>query len=202
MIQIHQITNDYQHSRTYILFQEDCEYVWLVDCGDAVPVERWLREHNKELKGVFLTHCHDDHIFGLRILLKDKPTMLVCLSAHEGVKCVQDIRMNLSKYTSAPFQLLTEHFIELSNGETYEIFPNEEIIAIQADGHSPDSMIYQVNNYLFTGDAFIPPLPVVTKLPGADKKRAAESLEMIKTLVAENNLTICAGHSINETQYK
>ena len=202
MLQIHKIVNDYQHSCTYILYEEDCEYAWLVDCGDAAPVEQWLREHQKIIKGVFLTHCHDDHIYGLRTLVKSKPDLLVCLSAHEGIKCVQDIRMNLSKYTSTPFQLFSEHFVELSDGEKVEIFPGIELTCIQADGHSPDSIIYQVGNYLFTGDAYIPPLPVVTKLPGADKKRAAECLEMIKELTEKNNLTICAGHSINQTQYR
>ena len=197
MLQIHRIVNDYQHSCTYILYEADCEYAWLVDCGEAKTVEEWLKVNKKTLKGVFLTHCHDDHIYGLRCLVKEHPEVIVCLSAHDGIKGVQDIRLNLSKYTSAPFQLFSEHFVELKDGETVPLFSDVEMTAIQADGHSPDSMVYRTENYLLTGDAYIPPLPVVTKLPGADKKRAAENLEMIKKLVEIERITVLPGHDIN-----
>ena len=198
MLKVHQIINDYQHSCTYILYDEGCEYVWLVDCGNAIDaVNDWLKSNQKELKGVFLTHSHDDHTYGLRRLLPTMPNIPIYLSAHEGIKCVQDIRMNLSKYTSEPFQVFSDHFVELKDGEKVLLFPEVELTAIQSDGHSLDSMIYKVGDWLFTGDAYIPSLAVVTKLPGADKKRAAESLELIKELVEKEKLIIQAGHSIN-----
>ncbi len=198
MLKIRQIVNDYQHSCTYILYKEDCEYVWLVDCGSAIDaVNDWLKANQKELKGVFLTHSHDDHILGLRRLLPTMPNIPIYLSAHEGIKCVQDIRLNLSKYTSEPFQVFSDYFVELKDGEKVRLFQDVELTAIQADGHSPDSIIYKVGEWLFTGDAYIPPLAIVTKLPGADKKRAAESLIMIKDLVENEKLIIQAGHSIN-----
>ena len=198
MLNVHQIVNDYQYSCTYILYQEDCEYVWLVDCGSAIDiVEDWLQTNNKQLKGVFLTHSHDDHTFGLRRLLRLMPDIPIYLSAKEGIKCVQDIRLNLTKYTSEPYQVFSNHFVELKDGDKVKLFPNVKLIAIQADGHSPDSIIYKVGKWLFTGDAYIPPLAVVTKLPGADKLRAAESLGMIKELVEREKLIIQAGHSIN-----
>ena len=31
---VHQIVNSYQHACTYILYEEDSEYVWLVDCAE------------------------------------------------------------------------------------------------------------------------------------------------------------------------
>lgn len=197
MIKVHQIVNDYQHSCTYILYEEDCEYVWLVDCGSAIDeVDIWLENNQKRIKGVFLTHSHDDHTFGLRKLLLSMPSIPIYLSAHEGVICVQDIRLNLSKYTSEPFQLISDHFVELKDGEKVLLFPDAELTAILADGHSPDSMVYKVKNYLFTGDAYIPTLAVVTKLPGADKKKAAESMEMIKNLIETEQLIVFAGHEI------
>lgn len=198
MLKVHQVVNDYQHSCTYILYEEDCEYVWLVDCGSAIDaVNDWLRVNKKEIKGVFLTHSHDDHTFGLRRLLPAMPNLPIYLSAHEGIKCVQDIRMNLSKYTPEPFQVFSDYFVELKDEDRVRLFKDVELTAIQADGHSPDSIIYKVGGWLFTGDAYIPPLAVVTKLPGADKKRAAEILVMIKGLVEKEKLIIQAGHSLN-----
>ena len=198
MLRVHQIVNGFQHSCTYILYEDCCKHAWLVDCGSALDkVEDWFKTNNKELAGVFLTHSHDDHICGLRHLLISRPDIPIYLSSNEGIKCVQDVRLNLSKYTSDPFRLFSKHFVELRDGEIVKLFPNIELTAIHADGHSPDSIIYKVGDWLFTGDAYIPPLPVVTKLPGADNKRAAESLEMIKQIVENGNLIIQAGHSID-----
>ncbi len=196
MLKIERVVNNYQHSCTYILHDDEEKNAWLIDCGESEPVENWLKENGKLLKGVFLTHCHDDHIFGLRRLLKIMPNLNIYLSEHNGIKCVQDIRMNLSKYTSSPFQLLSNYYVELKNNESLLIYPDVRITAIQADGHSPDSMIYKVGSFLFTGDAYIPPLPVVTKLPGGDKNRAVESLKMIENLVEEEKLIVLAGHYI------
>lgn len=198
MLKVHQIVNSYQHSCTYILYEEDCEYVWLVDCGnDFGEVTKWLKNNKKTLKGVFLTHCHNDHTMGLMGLLIEMPELVVCLSAHEGIKSVQDIRLNLSKYTSEPYRVYSSHFVELSDGERIELFPEIELIALQADGHSQDSMVYKIDKCLFTGDAYIPTLDVVTKLPGADKKRAEESLRMIEKLIEEEQLIVHPGHYIN-----
>lgn len=200
MLRIHRIINNYQHSCTYILFEDEDEYAWIVDCGDSEPVKDWLNENGKILKGVFLTHSHDDHTFGLRQLLKQMPDLTVFLSAHDGIKCVQSPRMNLSKYTSSPFVLPNDHLVELKDGEDVELFTDIDMTAIQADGHSPDSMIYKVGGFLFTGDAYIPPLPVVTKLPGGEKNRAEESREMIINLVEKESLTVLSGHFIDNNK--
>lgn len=198
-MQVHQIVNSYQHSCNYILYEDGCEDGWLVDCGSSVDeVLEWLRKNHIILKGVFLTHCHDDHICGLRLLLQKMSSLPIYLSSHEGIRCVQDIRLNLTKYTSSPFRVFSDHFVELRNGKIVKLFDDINMVAYQADGHSLDSMVYKVGCYLFTGDAYIPPLRVVTKLPGADKERAAESLKMIKDLIRNGNLTVMAGHSINQ----
>lgn len=196
MLQVHRIVNSYQHACTYILYEEECEYIWLVDCGDPEPVKDWLQTKGKILKGVFLTHSHNDHSFGLIHLCETIPNTLIYVSANEGIKCLQNIRLNLSKYTSGPFQVFSDHFIELEDSQCVQIFPDAIITALRVDGHSPDSMAYQVGEWLFTGDAYIPTLPVVTKLPGADRHRAAESLEVIKRLIEKEKLNVMPGHDI------
>ena len=83
-MEVHRIINNYQHSCTYILYENGCCYVWLVDCGSEVAkVIEWLHTNNKTIHGVFLTHCHDDHICGLKQILKDNPKIPIYLSAHK-----------------------------------------------------------------------------------------------------------------------
>lgn len=196
MLQYYRIVNSYQHSCTYILYQEQAEHAWLVDCGDYHEVKAWLTKYQKRIDGVFLTHGHDDHIYGLRSLIEELPETPIYLSANGGIRCLHDIRLNLTKYTERSFIIDSDHFVELNDGVKVELFDGVNMTCYQTVGHTDDSMVYMVEGYLLTGDAYIPPLPVVTKLPGANKERAAESLERIKSIVEEYHLTVLAGHSI------
>ena len=62
----------------------------------------------------------------------------------------------------------------------------------ETPGHHPSCLTFEIGDYLFTGDAYIPGEKVVTILPGADKTLAAESLERIKRM-AEGKV-VCPGH--------
>jgi len=62
-------------------------------------------------------------------------------------------------------------------------------------GHNPSCLTYEIGDYLFTGDAYIPGVKVVTTLKGGDKAKAAESVERILRL-AEGK-TVCAGHEVD-----
>ena len=55
-------------------------------------------------------------------------------------------------------------------------------------------MTYFTNDYIFTGDSYIPGVEVVTKLPRGNKKDAEHSLEKILNLTEAR--TICAGHDV------
>ena len=195
MLGCHQIVNSYQHSCTYILYHENENHAWLVDCGDYQKIKEWLIDNKKDIAGVFITHCHMDHIYGLIPLLKDLPMVSIYVSANKGIECLQDVRLNLTKYTPQPYIIKSEHFVELNDGDKIRLFGDLEMYCYQAEGHTPDSMIYRVGNWLLTGDAYIPPLQVVTKLPGADKTKAAESVERIKKIINKYHLTVLAGHS-------
>ena len=40
-------------------------HIWVVDPGDAEPVEEYLLQHRLELAGIFITHHHADHTGGI-----------------------------------------------------------------------------------------------------------------------------------------
>ena len=61
MIDVHTIINSILNSCTYILFN-DSEDVYLIDCGETEPILNYLRNNKKVIKGIFLSHCHYDHI--------------------------------------------------------------------------------------------------------------------------------------------
>lgn len=200
-IECFEIKNDFRYSCTYILYTIDSPKVWLIDCGDTDKILSWMNHYNKELAGIFLTHCHIDHIYGVNKMVEAFPNACVYLAEDTGTKGIRDIRLNLTKYMEEPYIIETEKLIEVNEGDEVNIFEDKVLVVLKTDGHSPDSLSFRVNNFLFTGDAYIPPLPVVTKLPGANKPMAQQSLERIKALVEKDSLTIMPGHYLHELNH-
>lgn len=84
MCKVLQFVNAFFHSNTYVLYLEDRPEVWLVDCGDVEPLIQWCEKYGKSIEGVFLTHTHFDHIYGLSDLLVYIPHVKVCKHSKKG----------------------------------------------------------------------------------------------------------------------
>ena len=63
-MKIIRIQNSVLNSNSFILSDETYPYCWLVDVGDIEPI--WKAIGNRQMKGVFLTHTHYDHIYGIK----------------------------------------------------------------------------------------------------------------------------------------
>ena len=195
-----QIKNGYLNSCTYILYKKEYKSVWLVDCGDYNQINNWLKENDKVPVGIFFTHCHLDHIYGVNKLTSDYPSVLIYISNSNGKIGLRDCRLNTSKYTPEPYVVESNLINELSDNETILIFEDTEVEALMTDGHSPDSMSYIVGEWIFTGDAYIPTCNVITRLPGGNKEKAARSVERIIQMVDDEKLIIMPGHHIEKEE--
>lgn len=198
MVKVSYIVNSVFTSRTYILSLEGSSYVWLVDCGDVAPLMDVLSSMGSDLsiiKGVLLTHVHYDHIYGLPRLKEKFPSLRVYTNEY-GKMALTDIRLNYSKYHNDPIVYESENVVTCDEGAVIELFDGVQAKVYHTPGHSPSCLTYEVGDYLFTGDAYIPGIKVVTTLKGGDKVKAAESVERILRL-AEGK-TVCAGHEVDD----
>ena len=69
-MQIHQIINSIFQSNTYILAND--KYCWIIDIGDTDKVYDYI-DDKYNVKSIFITHSHFDHIYGLNNLIERFP---------------------------------------------------------------------------------------------------------------------------------
>jgi len=60
-------------------------YVAVVDPGDAKPVIKWLEQHHLNLIAILITHRHQDHIGGVKELLKYYPQTTVIAPCGDSI---------------------------------------------------------------------------------------------------------------------
>lgn len=188
---VKQIINSVFSSNTFILMEENTEYVWLVDIGDISKVMTELRPY-QVIKGVLITHSHFDHIYGINDLMRKYPNCLIYVS-EKGKEGLYNDKMNFSFYHEKPigFKGTNVHIIE--NESCIELFPNQYMKCIYTPGHDESCMCYLTEDFLFTGDSYIPGEKPVTKLKGGNKKKYEESLKRILGFI-QTNMTVCPGH--------
>lgn len=190
-----QIINTLFTSNTWVItFDEAC---WIVDCGDVEPIVQLIGE--KPLAGVLLTHAHFDHIYGLNELLDRFPDTPVYTN-ESGREALLDDRKNMSRYHETPFVLKHPECIKIiQDGDLVELCDNVTTKVIATPGHNDSCLTFVMDDAIFTGDAYIPGIKVVTKLPGGNKNIAKQSLEIIAKL--SKGKTIYPGHGDFEPLY-
>ena len=186
-IKIHQIVNSVFTSNTFVLTDEQ-NTAYLVDIGDFEPIAQL---GIKEIKGVFLTHVHYDHIYGLRELLERFPNCPIYTSEW-GVEALASDKLNFSRYHGDPLIIKCENVKVLSERDRIELFDSITLDVFETPGHNRSCLTFKVGNSIFSGDAYIPGIKVVITLPNANKMDAEASKERIVAMA--QGLDLYPGH--------
>lgn len=195
MLHIREIINSVFTSKTYILYKTGEDKAWLVDIGDIEPVLEFLQENRITVEGVFLTHGHFDHIYGLLALLEHYPACKVYATEFCKKSLASD-KLNMSRYHEMPVVYNGDNVIVVHEGEKVSLFEQEpSMLFYETPGHNPGCLTMVLGDMIFTGDAYIPEVGVNTQLPYADKILAKQSMGRILKL-AEGK-SIYSGHKVN-----
>lgn len=179
------IQNELLQSATY--FFEG----YLIDCGDSDKILDVLE--GKELKGIFLTHCHQDHIYGIEKVLVRYPQAKVYCSQKTFEGLTND-ELNLS-YIMPDYSFRFDkdsNVVVLDDGIHY--IGNMRVEVISTPGHSEDCLSYIIEDNIFTGDSYIPFAKVFTKWSTSNKALALESEAKLKEIAETRNLKVRPGH--------
>ena len=194
-MKIKQIINSVYSSNTFILSENHFNQVWLIDIGDIAPIIKTLKP-GQSIHGVFLTHTHFDHIYGINKLISLFPDCMVYTSEF-GNKGLHSEKLNFSKYHNQPFTFSGNKIQIVKEDDEIEIFPEKKLKIIETQGHDPSCLTFYTDRYIFTGDSYIPGLKVVTTFPKSNKEQAQISIQKILSLNIEDRI-ICPGHGVIE----
>ena len=195
MLQIKEIINSVFTSKTYILYKEWEDKAWLVDIGDIEPVVSFMDDNRLTAAGVFVTHGHFDHIYGLPSLIERYPECKVYTSEFGKISLASD-KLNMSRYHDNSIVFEGNNIVVVHEGDKIRLFEDEPLMQFyETPGHNPGCLTMVLGDFIFTGDAYIPGVGANTQLPHANKEQAHQSLERILKL-AEGK-TIFSGHQVD-----
>lgn len=194
MIKIHDITNTIFSSKSYIISKDGSNKAWLVDIGDIEPVIDYLTKKKLSVSGLFITHAHFDHIYGIVSLIESFPDCKIYVTEYAKEGLASD-KLNMSKYHECPLVYKGDNVLVVHEGERMALFEGGPFMQFyETPGHNPGCLTMVMGDYIFTGDAFIPGVGVNTIPSNSNKELAKESLERIMKLAEEK--TILCGHYV------
>lgn len=189
------VVNSVYSSNSYILTHALSEGVeaWIIDVGDSEKILRALPPR-VSVRGIFLTHTHYDHIYGLNSLLSVWPEVPLYTNA-AGKRALMSPRLNYSRYhlEASDFVLcMPENVSILDDGMLIELFDNIILKVVATPGHDASCLTYIVDNYVFSGDSFIPGICTKATFLQSDKSMVKGSEHAINDLATGK--TLCPGH--------
>lgn len=135
----------------YIIFDEDSKETMVIDpAGDVDKIEEMLHILSGNLKYIYLTHCHGDHIAGVT-KLKERCGGKILIQ-REDAKGLNDPNINLTPYIGlANIELEADSRID--DGDKIHL-GNLEFQVIHTPGHTKGStsLYCEKENCLFSGD--------------------------------------------------
>jgi len=148
------------------------------DGGDAIVIDpavfdtnmlELVEKNNYYIKHILLTHAHKAHIRGAQTILKIYDAKIYCRTPEVfGYTCNQ-----ISEGTALDLSGIKVEIMEIA-------------------GHSSDSVIYKINNMLFTGDSL--EAGIVGNTPNTYTKSMLISMLQSKVLTLDPHTLIFPGH--------
>ncbi len=164
-------------ANSYLVVCKETREAVLVDACDEAPVlQQMIETHDATLKILLQTHAHLDHVAALADLKKWSSAPIYL---HPDEKMLYDnVEQQCSLFGLPPFPSPppVDHWME-----DHEVisFGNLQIRTILTPGHSPGSITFHMDDFLFAGDVLFMGSVGRTDLPGGSMKVLLKSIQRL-----------------------
>lgn len=185
---------------SYLLFDESGKAIF-IDPGffydeEFDEVTSFVADNKLEPVGIFNTHCHFDHIFGVEFVRKTYNLDFTC---HQGDEF-------LIQRSVAQASMFGIEMSEIGNPDKYIAegdkiqFGNSFLQTLHIPGHSPGHVVFHSpeNRILMAGDVLFQGSIGRTDLPGGDHETLINNIKE-KLLILPSDTRVYSGHGPETT---
>lgn len=181
---------------TYLVYDENTLNGIIIDPGcDIDKILKMIEDNNVNIKYIFVTHCHYDHIKSI-IELKEK-TGAYIVSGDKGSDNLGNPGINLSKQGLGYEIKNIKSDIILEDGEIFDL-DGLKFKCIYTPGHTSCGVCYLIENELFCGDTLFLRNCGRCDLPTGDFKTLENSIKN-KLYILPDETVIHSGHGHDST---
>lgn len=195
MLEIYQLVNKPISSCCYIIYNKDINNrCIIIDPGSESnsKLNSKLNELQLIPEFIILTHEHFDHCWGVNDLReRNKDVKLIC--SNECNNAIQREKGNCSVfYDNKRAFVLRAACIKTQDINNTLIWNSYEIKFIPTPGHTAASISVIIEKNIFSGDAYIPGIKTITKLPTGNKEDQKRTENFFMSL---KGFTFFPGHT-------
>lgn len=177
----------------YIVFDQESKETMVIDpAGDVDRIVEMINILQGNLKYIFLTHCHGDHIGGVTELKNRMGGKI--LIHREDAEGLNDRNINLTEFMEGFPEIELEADSRIDDGDLLHIGALEFKV-IHTPGHTKGgvSLYQKEQKLLFSGDTLFRGTWGRTDLPTSDFRQIMESITK-KLMVLPEDTIVYPGH--------
>lgn len=169
------------YTNCYILADEKTKAAAIIDPGDDVPeIMEMVKKDKLDVRAIFLTHGHYDHVGGVAALRKKYKDIPVYLHPEDAGK---DTELMPTRALD-PVTLWRDGDVVMGGELQVEV--------LHTPGHSAGSVTLRCQDVLFTGDTLFTQSVGRTDFPGGSQEALMASLKRLGEL--EGDYQVLPGH--------
>jgi len=185
---------------TYVLFNQSGNAI-IIDPGCYFSAEQemlkeFLKSKNLSPVQLINTHCHLDHVFGLKWVNEEFGLELYI---HPNEEIMLQFAPESGKKWGLPFENYNGPLHFLHEGDIIKL-DEDELKVIEAPGHSPGSICFycEAQKFIIGGDVLFRESIGRTDLPGGNHELLIKNIKE-KLLILPDETVVYSGHGMPTT---